>query len=57
MPIVTRADAVERPLRREAWFCDVDDHEVHVRTEWSDLVWSPPDAELDHVLVSHEGEN
>jgi hypothetical protein len=24
--------------------------------EWSDLDWHAPDEELDHVLVSHEGE-
>ena len=23
---------------------------------WSDLAWQPPDEELDHVLVSIEGE-
>ena len=24
--------------------------------EWSDLPWGAPDDELDHVLVSHDGE-
>jgi hypothetical protein len=56
MRILAAADPQDQPLGYEAWYCDVGDHELHVRSEWSDLEWSPPDAELDHVLVSHDGE-
>ncbi len=57
MRILAQADSPDPPLGREAWYCDLDDRELHVRSEWSDdLVWSPPDAELDHVLVSRDGE-
>ena len=56
MRTLAQAESPDRPLGREAWYCDVDDHDLHVRSEWSDLEWSPPDAELDQVLVSHDGE-
>jgi hypothetical protein len=34
----------------------LDGRGLHFRSAWSDLLWSPPDAELDRVLVSHDGE-
>jgi hypothetical protein len=52
----TASDVARRLTTCQAAFGDLDGRELIFRSAWSELLWRPPGGDLDHVLVSHDGE-